>query len=172
RPPVAPPYHLDHFPPGAAEASLDLLHDLAVAAHGPVEALQMAVEKKEEIAEPLPPRKRHGSERFWLVHFSVAHESPHRARCGIGDAAAMQIFEEARLIDRHQRAEPHGYGGELPEFRHQPGVRVGRQAAASRLLTEIQKLLLGAPALDEGPRVDARPGVALDIDEVAAVLIR
>src|SRR5262249_35730121 len=151
---------------------LRLSLDRDVVALGEEEALQMAVEKKEEIAEPLPPRKRHGSERFWLVHFSVAHESPHRARCGIGDAAAMQIFEEARLIDRHQRAEPHGYGGELPEFRHQPGMRIGREAAASRLVTELQKLWLGEPALDEGPRVDARPGVALDIDEVAAVLIR
>ena len=48
-------------------------------AHGPVEALQIAVENKDEIVEPLPPSKRHGSERFWLVHFSVAHESPHLA---------------------------------------------------------------------------------------------
>src|SRR5262249_4812112 len=151
---------------------LRLSLDRDVVALGEEEALHIAVDNKDEIVEALPPGKRHGSERFWLVHFSVAHESPHLARCGIGDAAAVQIFEEARLIDRHQRAGPHGYGGGLPEFRHQPGMRKGREAAASRLLTEIQKLLLGEPALDEGPRVDARPGVALDIDEVAAVLIR
>jgi hypothetical protein len=43
-------------------------------------ALQIAVDNKDEIVEPFPPGKRHGSERFWLVHFSVAHESPHLAR--------------------------------------------------------------------------------------------
>src|SRR5262249_61596510 len=110
---------------------LRLSLDRDVVALGEEEALHIAVDNKDEIVEALSPGKRHGSERFWLVHFSVAHESPHLARCGIGDAAAVQIFEEARLIDRHQRAEPHGYGGGLPRIRPEAGVRIGRAGPAS-----------------------------------------
>ena len=50
--------------------------------------------------------------------------------------AAGQVLHEARLVDRHQRAEAHRDGRELPEVRHQPRVRVGREAAAADLLAE------------------------------------
>ena len=39
--PIAAPQHLDHVPAGAAEAGFELLDDLAVTAHRPVEALQL-----------------------------------------------------------------------------------------------------------------------------------
>src|SRR5690606_26595616 len=62
--------------------------------------------------------------------------------------------------------------GELPEVRHQPGVRVGRQATAVRrvgeLLAESVELRLGQASLEEGPGVHAGGGVALEEDLVAA----
>ena len=69
---------------------------------------------------------------------------------------ALQVLEEPGLVDRHQRAETHRHRGELPEVGHQPRVRVGRQPAARHLLAEAEQLLLGEPALQERPGVDAR----------------
>ena len=54
----------------------------------------------------------------------------------------IEILEEARLIDRHQRPEAHRHGRKLPEIRHQPGMRIGRHPLAVDLLAEIEKLLL------------------------------
>jgi hypothetical protein len=93
------------------------------------------------------------------------------------EAAALQVLQEAGLVDRHDRAEPHRHGRELPEVRHQPGVRVRRQPLAVEapllveLLAEALELLVGQPALEVGARVDTRRGVALDEDEVAAVRV-
>ncbi len=87
---------------------------------------------------------------------------------GVGDAPVMQVFEEAGLVDRGERAEAHRHGGELPEVWHQPGVRIGGNAVAAGFLTEVGELLLADPALDEGAGVDAGRGVALEIDQVAA----
>jgi hypothetical protein len=39
---LPPPHDLDHVPAGAAEECLELLYHLAVAAHRPVQALQVA----------------------------------------------------------------------------------------------------------------------------------
>ncbi len=80
-----------------------------------------------------------------------------------------EILEEARLIDRHQRPEAHRHGGELPEVRHQPGVRIGRNALAVDLLAEVLQLLLGETPLDEGAGIDAGRRMALHEHEVAAV---
>src|SRR6266540_1158029 len=53
RVPVAAPDHLDDVPAGAAEGALQLLDDLAVAAHRPVEPLQVAVHDEDEVVELL-----------------------------------------------------------------------------------------------------------------------
>ena len=71
------------------------------------------------------------------------------------------------LIDRHDRAKPHGDRGQLPEVRHQPGVRVGRQTLAIDLFTVVIHLLFGQPAFKEGTRINTWRAVALDIDKVA-----
>jgi hypothetical protein len=81
----------------------------------------------------------------------------------------MQIAQEARLIDRHQRPKPHRHRRELPEIGHQPGMGIGGQALAVDLLAEVQQLLLAEPSLQEGARVNARRDMALEIDEIAAV---
>ena len=122
--PVAAPDHLDHVPAGAAEICLQLLDDLAVAAHRPVEPLQVAVDDEDEVVQPFARRQRNRSQRFGLVHLAVAHESPHLAPVRIEDAAIAQVLHEARLIDGRDRSQAHGHRGELPEIRHQPGMRI------------------------------------------------
>ena len=167
--PAGAPQAFDHVPAGAAEAAFQLLHDLAVAAHWPVEPLQVAVDDKDEVVELFPAGERHRAQRLRLVHLAVAAEHPDLAARGVGEAATVQVAQKARLIDRHQRPEAHRHGRELPEVGHQPGMGVGRQALAADFLAEIDKLLLRQPPFDEGARVDARRAVALDVNQVAAV---
>ena len=52
--PVASPDDLDDVPAGAPEGGLQLLDDLAVAANGPVQALEVAVDDEDQIVESLP----------------------------------------------------------------------------------------------------------------------
>ena len=80
------------------------------------------------------------------------------------DLAGQQVPVEPGLVDRVERAEPHRHRGELPEVRHQPRVRVGRQSAARmrELLPEPVELVLGQPALEEGACVDAGRRVSLE----------
>src|SRR6476469_4071197 len=66
--PITAPDDLDYVPSGAAENRLEFLNDLAVAAHRPVEPLQVAVDDPDKIVEFFARRKRDGSERLWLVH--------------------------------------------------------------------------------------------------------
>ena len=104
--PARSPQHLDDIPAGATKHPFELLDDLAV-------------------VETLPPGERHRAQRHRFVHFAVAHEGPHLSGRGVGDAAPMQVFEEPRLVDRHQWAKPHRHGGELPEVRHQTWMWIG-----------------------------------------------
>ena len=59
--PLAAPDDLDDVPAGAAEDGLQLLDDLAVAAHRPVEALQVAVDDEDEVVEALRGRRSRAS---------------------------------------------------------------------------------------------------------------
>ncbi len=169
--PARAPHHLDHPPAGAAEDRLELLDDLGVAAHRAVEPLEVAVDHEDQVVEALAHREADRADRLDLVHLAVAEEGPDLARGGVGEAAAVQVFEEAGLVDRHQGAQAHRHGGELPEVGHQPGMRVGGEAAGEGLLAEALQLLLGEPAFDEGAGVDPGRGVALEEDQVAAVLL-
>jgi hypothetical protein len=169
--PVRAPDHLDHVPAGAAEISLELLDDLAVAAHGTVEALQVTVHHEHEIVQTLACGHSDRAERFGLIHLTVAHESPHLAPFGFQYAAVLQILHEARLVDRHDRAEPHRDGGKLPEVGHEPGMRIRRQALAIDFLTEIDELLFGDAALEVCAGIDAGRRVALGEDQIAAVAL-
>ena len=130
------------FQPAPRKSAFEFLHDLAVSAHRTIEPLQIAVDDKDQIVEMLAPAQRYRAERLRLVHLAVAHEGPDLAGLGIRQAAGIEILEEARLIDRHQRPEPHRYGRKLPEIRHQPGMRIRRHPLAVDLLAEIEKLLL------------------------------
>src|SRR4249919_1517049 len=92
-----------HPEPHSTLMTFQLLHDLAVAAHRAVETLQIAVDDEDQVVELLAAAQRNGAERFRLVHLAVTHEGPHFARGGIRNATPMQVFQEPRLVDRHQR---------------------------------------------------------------------
>lgn len=72
----------------------------------------------------------------------------------------FRVFQELRLIDGADWAQAHGYGRELPEFRHQLRMRVRGQAVAVHFLTEVVHLFFGQAAFKEGTRVNARRDVA------------
>ena len=118
----------------------------------------------------LAPGQRDRAHRLGLVHLAVAHEGPDLAARRVTDIAPRQVLHEARLVDGRQRAEAHRDCRELPEAGHQPGVRVGRQPATAYFLAEAQHLLLREAAFEKGARVDAGRRVALDEDQVAAVV--
>ena len=172
--PLAAPDHLDHVPAGAAEVRLQLLDDLAVAAHRPVELLEVAVHDEGQVVELLARRQADRAQRLGLTHLAVAEERPDVLLAGVLDAAVGEVAVETRLVDRVERGEPHRDRRELPEVRHQPGVRVRREALADpvlHLLPEVPELLLGQPALEERAGVDAGGAVALDVDLVATALV-
>ncbi len=168
--PLASPHHLDDVPTRAPEERLQLLDDLAVAAHRAVEALQVAVDDEGQVVQTLQRGDMRQAAALRLVHLAVAEERPHVLLGGVPDAAVVQVVVEPRLVDRVHRAQPHGHRREFPEVRHQARVRVGRQPAArvAVLLAEPVELLGGEPALEVGARVDAGGGVPLNEDLVTA----
>ncbi|SHR07885.1 Uncharacterised protein [Mycobacteroides abscessus subsp. abscessus] len=123
--PFAAPHHLDDIPAGAAEEGLQLLDDLAVAAHRAVEALQVAVDDERQVVQALGRGDVCQAARFGLVHFAVAEEGPHPLIGGVLDAAVTKVVVEPRLHDRVHRSQPHGNRWELPEIGHQARMRVG-----------------------------------------------
>ena len=167
--PARAPQALDDVPPSAAEISLELLHDLAVAAHRPVEALEVAVDDKDEVVELLASGKGDRAKGFRLVHLAIAAEHPDFARRRVGKPPLMQIAQKPCLIDRHQGPETHRDGRKLPEVRHQPGMGIGGQTLAADLLAEVHKLLFAETAFEESAGVNAWRAMALEIDQVAAM---
>src|SRR3990167_4018740 len=169
--PEATPDHLVDVPLGATEHAFEFLDDLAVAAHRAVEALQVAVDDEDQVVQLLAAGQGDGAEGFRLVALAVAEEAPDFLLAGRDVATVFQVFHEACLVDRLDRTQAHGHGGELPEVRHQPGVRIGRQALAIDFLAEVVELLFADPPFHEGAGVDARRGMALEEDQVAAVFL-
>src|SRR5438132_2297471 len=151
--PARPPHDLDDVPAGAAEDALQLLDDLAVATHRAVETLQVAVDDEDEVVEALASGHRDRTQRFGLVALAVAQERPYLAVLCSREPASIEVLEKARLVDRHQRAEAHRHGRELPEIGHEPRMGIGRDALAFRFLPEVEQLLLGEASFDERARV-------------------
>ncbi len=169
--PLTSPHDLDDVPAGAAEERLQLLDDLAVAAHGPVELLQVAVDDEREVVELLAGGDADGAQGFRLAHLAVTEEGPHALAAGVLDAAVVEIAVEAGLVDGGDGAESHRDRRELPVVRHEPRVRVRRQTVAGAvraLLAEPVELRLGEASLEVGARVDAGGRVTLEPDLVAA----
>ena len=160
RVPFASPDDLDDVPAGAAEVGFQLLDDLAVATDRSVEALQVAVDDEREVVEPFAGGDAEGSQCLGLVHLAVADERPDVLAAGVLDAAVVEVSVEPGLVDGADRAEAHRDGGELPEVGHQPGVWVGREAAALAgvrdLLTEAVQMMCAQASFEEGAGVDAR----------------
>ncbi len=173
--PAGAPDHLDDVPARTAEDALELLHDLGVAPHRPVQTLQVAVDHPDQVVEALAAGERDGPERLGLVGLAVPQEAPHAGLRRVVDLAVVQVAVEAGVVDGVERAEPHRHGGVLPEVGHQPRVRIARQSRplAAELPTEVVEVGLVEATLEERPGVDPWGGVALDVDVVAgqAVLL-
>ena len=122
--PVAAPDQLEHVPAGTPEIAFKLLNDLAVAAHRAVQALQIAVDDEDQVVEFFTRCKADGAHGLDFVHLTVAAEHPDFTVLRVGNAAGVQVLEKASLVNGHQRAQAHGDCGELPELRHQLGMRV------------------------------------------------
>jgi hypothetical protein len=172
--PLPAPDDLDDVPARAAEERLQLLDDLAVAADRAVEALEVAVHHEGQVVQLFAAGDADGAEGLGLVHLAVAEERPDPLLAGVPYPAVVQVAVEPRLVDGIQRSETHGDGRELPEAVHEPGVWIGRQtgaeAAAREFLTEAVELPFGQPAFEERAGVDARRGVTLEEDLVAAAV--
>ncbi|MDN3714028.1 hypothetical protein QWZ10_23665 [Paracoccus cavernae] len=69
--PLRAPKHLDHIPARADEQAFQLLDDLAVAAHRPVQTLQVAVHDESQVVEVFPRGQSQAGNGLGLVHFSI-----------------------------------------------------------------------------------------------------
>src|SRR5713101_2431552 len=170
--PIASPDDFDNVPTGAAKDGLEFLDDFSVAAHRPVETLQIAVDHEDKIVEVLASRQRNGAEGFGLVGLAVADEGPD---LGVGlrlESAILEIAIEAGLVDGHDGAEPHRDRGEFPEIGHEPGMGIGGKSAAGlQLAAEIFQLSDGEAAFQKCAGVNAGRCVTLKIDDVSLELI-
>ena len=129
--PVAAPNELDHIPAGATEEFFQLVDDAAIAAHGSIQTLQIAVDHPHQVVQALTRRQGERAHGFGLVHLTIAKHAPHLA-LGTGEQLTVsQVTHEARVVDRADRANAHGAGGELPKIGHQVGMRIAGQAACA-----------------------------------------
>src|SRR6202167_1548325 len=166
--PIGAPDALDDVPSRAAENGFQFLDDLAIAADGAVEALQIAIDYKDEVVETFARSQSDGTERFGLIHLAVAEEGPDFAAGGLLQSAGLQITHEARLVDSLNGAEAHGNGGELPKVGHQPGMGIRRETAFGlEFAAKVLQLLLGDSAFEIGAGVNSGGGVSLKVDQVA-----
>ena len=172
RVPVTSPDQFDHVPASTAEGAFEFLDDLAIATHRAVQTLQVAVDDKHQVVKLFAGCQTNGTQGFNLVHFAVTTKHPDFAVFGVGNTTGMQVFEKACLVNRHQRAQTHRDGRELPELGHELGVRVARQAFACGFLAEVQQLLFGQAAFHVGTGINTRSDVALDVEAIAAVVFR
>ena len=172
RVPVAAPDDFDHIPSRAAEDRFQFLDDLAVAAHRTVETLQVAVDDEDQVVEPLASGQRDRTERLGLVHFAVAQEGPDFSARILLQAAVLEVLDEARVVDRLDRAEAHGDGGKFPEVLHQPGMRIGGQPTAGlQFAPEVLQFFLRDAAFEKRARVNAGRRVSLEVDDIAIALL-
>ena len=78
------------FQPAPRKCGLQLLHDLAVAAHRAVEALEVAVDDEGEVVEPFARGDRERAQRLRLVRLAVAQERPDAVAAGVLDAPVVR----------------------------------------------------------------------------------
>ncbi len=99
--PLRAPDHLDDVPAGAAEDGLELLDDLAVAAHRAVEALQVAVDDPDQVVELLAARRarsRRGSRARRISPSPTKHHT--RASVVSSMPSVLQVPVEPGVVDR------------------------------------------------------------------------
>src|SRR6478752_9101740 len=99
RVPIGAPNHLDDVPAGSTENRFQFLNDFAVAPHWAIKALQVAVDHKNQVVEPLAGSQGDGAQRFGLIHFAVAQKRPDFAASRLLQSAVLEILDEPRMID-------------------------------------------------------------------------
>jgi len=165
--PFPTPDHFDDVPSGAAEDSFEFLDDLAIAAHGSIEALKVAVDDEDQVVEFVSAREGQGTQRFRLVHFPVPEECKYAISRCFCHSPRFEVAIEARLVDGEKRAQTHRYGWIFPELRHQSWVRIGRQAVSEPLFTtKSVEVAFGETTFEIGASVDAGSGMSLKQDLV------
>jgi hypothetical protein len=133
-----------------------------------IEPLQVAVDDENQIVEFFARRQRDRAERFGLVGFTVAEETPTPWHRVLLETAIFEVADEARLIDRHQGTEAHRDRRVLPEVFHQPGMRIRRETAARPgFAAEVLEMRFVDSAFEVRARVNPRRRVALEEDHVA-----
>ena len=170
--PVAAPDQLDHIPAGPRKQLLQLVDDAAVAAHRPVQALQVAVDDPHQVVELFARSQRECAHALGLVHLAIAEHAPDFATLAVLQMAVREVAHEARVVDGADRADAHRAGGELPEVRHQPRVRVAGKTARALggrgdLLAVVQHVGLAQTAFEKRPCVHAGCAVGLEEHEIA-----
>ena len=166
--PVGAPDAFDDVPSSAAEDGFEFLDDFSVAAYGSIETLQVAVDNEDQIVEIFAGSERDGTERLGFIHFAIAQERPNFSASRLLKAAILQIADKARVVNRLNRSKPHGNGGELPEVRHEPGVRIGTEATTGfQFAAKIFQLFFWNAAFEIGAGIDSGRGMALEINEIA-----
>ncbi|GAT85341.1 pyruvate dehydrogenase E1 component domain protein [Paenarthrobacter nicotinovorans] len=162
--PFPAPDDLDHVPARTAEERFEFLHDLAVATHRPVQALEVAVDHEVQVVQVLVRCQLQQTTGLGLVHFPVTKERPDLLVRGVLDPTVLQVPVGLGLVNRVHRADTHRHGREFPEIRHQPRVRVRgqRMPGLGLLLTEPVQILLAQPAFHERPGVHPRRRVTLE----------
>ena len=171
RVPLAPPNHLDDMPAGAPKNSLQLLDDFSVTAHRTIQSLQVTVDHKVQVAQPLAASERNRAQRLGLITFAVSEETPDLAVSVIDQTAFALILHHVGLIDGLNRSQPHRHGGELPVVGHEPRVRIRREASPPNFPTEIFELLLADDPLKIGARIHARRTVPLVIHQITGMAV-
>src|SRR5438270_6227714 len=165
--PIGAPNNFDDVPACAPENGLQFLDDLSIAADRAVQTLQIAVDYKSQVVEPLARRQCNRAQRFRLVHLTIAEESPNPSPSTFLETAILQILDEAGVINRLDRSQSHRDCRKFPEILHQPGVRVrGKPSARLQLAPEVFQLLLRNATFEVSARIDSRRRVSLKIDDV------
>src|SRR5271155_6194560 len=95
--PVRAPDHLDYVPASAAEDALELVDDALVAAHRPVEPLQVAVHHKDQVVQLFARRHADRAQRIPFIRLALAHKRPYFSRSLLNQAAVFEIAHESRL---------------------------------------------------------------------------
>ncbi len=169
--PTTAPHHLDYVPASAFEDAFQFVDDFAVTGYRAVQTLQVTVDNEDQVIQFFTGRDGDRAFGFRLIHLAVAKEGVNGLLGSIFQTTVFQIFQEFSLVDRTNRTQTHRDGRELPEFRHQFRVRVGRQAIAVNFLTEVVHLLFSQTTFQECASVNARRDVALEVHQIATVFL-
>ncbi|MNV27820.1 hypothetical protein D3C71_1189810 [compost metagenome] len=173
--PVAAPDQLDHVPASTREQALQLVDDAAVAAHGAIQPLQVAVDHPDQVVQALARGQGQRTHALGLVHLAIAEHAPDLAVGAIQQVAVREVTHEARVVNAADGADAHRARGELPEVRHQPRVRVARQPLRARagrheFLAVVLQVMLAQAPFQKRARIHARRAVGLEEHQVAPVL--